>query len=280
MSNKLFKIILLLFVVVLGVNKNLNADNQPIALEKKGLQYIERDFSEKRINFVEPASDSMREVIKLHNIMFSTMMFIFILVCVFLGYIIWRFHYSGKGKRNKDFTHNTKLEIFWTLTPLIIVGFLATLSLKSLTKIEKNNEKSDIILKVVGHQWYWTYEYPEYGIKFDSYMKKDNELVAGDKRLLSTDNKIVLPQGKNIKLIVTADDVIHAWTIPAFGVKKDCVPGRLNETWFKADKTGKFYGQCSELCGVLHGFMPIEVEITTESEFLDWANKAKLQFPL
>ena len=164
----------------------------------------------------------------------------------------------------------------------MIVVFLAVSSFKTLYKVEflPDNEKSDITLKVVGHQWYWTYEYPEYGIKFDSYMKQDADLRGSDKRLLSTDNAIVLPKGKNIKVIVTADDVIHSWTVPSFGVKKDCVPGRLNQTWFNVEEVGTFYGPCSELCGANHAFMPIEVKIVDDDEFKLWAIDAKEKFPL
>ncbi|MFN9939880.1 MAG: cytochrome c oxidase subunit II, partial [bacterium] len=124
------------------------------------------------------------------------------------------------------------------------------------------------------------YEYPEYNIKFDSYIKQDSDLKNEDKRLLSVDNPVYLPKNKNIKIIVTADDVIHSWTIPAFGVKKDCVPGRLNEAWFKPIKSGTFYGQCSELCGALHGFMPIEVKILEEDEFKSWTKMAQEKFSI
>lgn len=240
---------------------------------------LNSDLNEKKMTFQDPVTTSMIEVIKLHNIMFFTMVIVFIVVTLLLAYTIIKFR-SSKNKNPETFSHNTKVEIVWTIIPLFIVIVLGFLSLKSLNKLEKIelSGQSDLILKVVGHQWYWTYEYPEYGIKFDSYMKQDSDLKPGDKRLLSTDNVIYLPKDKNIKLLITADDVIHSWTIPAFGVKKDAVPGRISEAWFKPFKFGSFYGQCSELCGVLHGFMPIEVKIVSDDEFKNWLEKAKKDF--
>jgi cytochrome c oxidase subunit 2 len=280
---KIFFVILFLLVSFFHTKISLfaNGDSSSSGSAFQSSFNQQRDFSEKRMTFQEPASTSMVEVVKLHKIMFFVMIMIFFVVCALLFFIIFKFKESN-GHKTQNFTHNIKLEIFWTSVPFIIIVFLAALSLKSLKKLEKleYSEKSDVTLKIVGHQWYWTYEYPEYGIKFDSYMKGDKDLLPGDKRLLSTDNVIYLPENKNIKLIVTADDVIHSWTIPAFGVKKDCVPGRLNETWFKPTKQGVFYGQCSELCGVLHGFMPIEVKVVGEKEFENWTQEAKKTFPI
>lgn len=285
------KIFLLLLILLIGFSKDFRKSNanindsapeNVISIEKiKSEDGPVRDFSQKKIFFQDPASTSMIEVIKLHNIMFAVMIIVLLIVVFLLVFILLKFRESN-GHKPANFSHNIKLEIIWTALPFLTVVFLAIASLKSLNKLEKleYSEESDMILKVVGHQWYWTYEYPKYGIKFDSYMKQDKDLGPNDKRLLSTDNVVYLPENKNIKLIVTADDVIHSWTIPAFGVKKDCVPGRLNELWFKPIKQGTFYGQCSELCGVLHGFMPIEVKIVSEEEFEKWADGAKETFPL
>lgn len=229
-------------------------------------------------SFQAPASEIMHDINGLHNFMSLIMGTVFILVCLALGYIIWRF----SAKRNpiaSKFSHNTLLEIVWTLIPLAIVGVIAISSFKVLHKLEIQ-PKAEMILKVVGHQWYWTYEYPEHAIRFDSYMKKDDELLPDDKRLLSVDNYVVVPVNTNIRVVVTADDVIHAWAIPALGVKKDAVPGRLNEIWFNANREGIFYGQCSELCGILHGFMPIEVRVVSKEDFVKWTEENKVKFSI
>lgn len=229
--------------------------------------------------FQEPASEVMHEVVHLHSIIFYTMMVVFFLCCSLLIYILFRFS-AKRNSRPQTFTHNTMLEVFWTGIPLLIVCFLAYFNIEVLKKeeMQEYTKQMDMTIKVVGHQWYWTYEYPDYGIKFDSYMKKDEDLTGDDKRLLSVDNPVYVPVGKTVKVVLAADDVIHSWALPAFGVKKDAVPGRLNETWFKADKEGVFYGQCSELCGLLHGFMPIEIRVLSENEFNKWASEAKAKF--
>lgn len=132
----------------------------------------------------------------------------------------------------------------------------------------------DLIIKAIGNQWSWSYEYPDHGdLAFDSYMVADEDLLPGQPRLLATDEPVVVPVGKTVRVIVTASDVIHAWAIPAFGIKIDAVPGRINETWFNAEREGTFYGQCSELCGVDHAFMPIEVKVVSEAEFNTWARR-------
>ena len=133
-------------------------------------------------------------------------------------------------------------------------------------------------MKAIGYQWYWGYEYPDENIIFDSYMIEDKDLKANQPRLLSVDNEVVVPVNKNIKVLITANDVLHAWALPSFGVKRDAVPGRINETWFKADRTGTFYGQCSELCGIKHAFMPITVRVVTDEEYKKWLLEAKEKF--
>ena len=127
--------------------------------------------------------------------------------------------------------------------------------------------KADITVKAIGYQWYWGYEYPDENIFFDSYMIETKDLKKNEPRLLAVDNELVVPVNKVIKVMITANDVLHAWALPSFGVKRDAVPGRINETWFKAEKVGTYYGQCSELCGIKHAFMPIEVRVVTEEEF-------------
>ena len=139
-------------------------------------------------------------------------------------------------------------------------------------------DRADITVKAVGYQWYWGYEYPDENIIFDSYMIATKDLKENEPRLLAVDNELVVPVNKVVKVMITANDVLHAWALPSFGVKKDAVPGRINETWFKAEKVGTYYGQCSELCGIKHAFMPIEVRVVTEEEYQEWLLDAKVRF--
>jgi cytochrome c oxidase subunit 2 len=138
--------------------------------------------------------------------------------------------------------------------------------------------KADVTVKAVGYQWYWGYEYPDENIIFESYMIKEDELKDNQPRLLTVDNEVVVPVNKVVKVLITANDVLHAWALPSFGVKRDAVPGRINETWFKAEKVGTYYGQCSELCGIQHAFMPITVRVVTDEEYAIWLAEAKMKF--
>ena len=138
--------------------------------------------------------------------------------------------------------------------------------------------KAEVTVKAVGYQWYWGYEYPDENIIFESYMIEDKDLKENQPRLLAVDNELVVPVNKVVKVLITANDVLHAWALPAFGVKRDAVPGRINETWFKAEKVGTYYGQCSELCGIKHAFMPITVRVVSEEEYNEWLMKAKVKF--
>ena len=139
--------------------------------------------------------------------------------------------------------------------------------------------KADVTIKAIGNQWYWTYEYPDNDdLTFDAIIVEDEDLKPGQPRLLATDNDVVVPVNKNVHVLITAADVLHNWTVPAFGVKVDAVPGRVLRTWFRAEKTGTFYGQCSELCGSRHAFMPIAVRVVTDEEYAAWLEKAKQEF--
>ena len=138
--------------------------------------------------------------------------------------------------------------------------------------------KAEVTVKAVGYQWYWGYEYPDENIIFESYMIEDKDLKENQPRLLAVDNELVVPVNKVVKVLITANDVLHAWALPAFGIKRDAVPGRINETWFKAEKVGTYYGQCSELCGIKHAFMPITVRVVSEEEYNEWLMQAKVKF--
>ena len=138
--------------------------------------------------------------------------------------------------------------------------------------------KAEVTVKAVGYQWYWGYEYPDENIIFESYMLEDKDLKENQPRLLAVDNELVVPVNKVVKVLITANDVLHAWALPAFGVKRDAVPGRINETWFRAEKVGTYYGQCSKLCGIKHAFMPITVRVVSEEEYQEWLLDAKVKF--
>jgi cytochrome c oxidase subunit 2 len=176
-------------------------------------------------------------------------------------------------------THNTLLEVVWTVVPVAILVAIAIPSFR-LLYFEDTIPKADLTIKAIGKQWYWTYEYPDQGnFTFDALMLADDKAkAAGEPRLLAADNHVVVPVNKVVRVLTTGADVIHSWTVPAFGVKIDAVPGRINETWFKANREGIFYGQCSELCGARHAFMPIAVEVVSEARFNQWLDEARKKF--
>ena len=176
-------------------------------------------------------------------------------------------------------THNTILEVAWTVIPVLILVAIAVPSFR-LLYFQETLPPADITVKAIGKQWYWTYEYPDNGnFTFDALMLSDR--VAAQRmlpRMLATNNRVVVPVGKTVRLITTGADVIHAWTIPSFGVKIDAVPGRINQTWFKPEAEGVYYGQCSELCGARHAYMPIEVEVMSQANFDAWVAEARTKF--
>jgi len=199
-------------------------------------------------------------------------------VLVLLAIIFVKFNTKAHPKATKT-THNTFLEIAWTAIPVLILVIMAVPSFKLLYKADVIPE-AHMTLKAIGHQWYWSYEYPDHGnFTYDAWLVQDKEDIEGEDRpftrLLTTDTRVVVPVGKVIRVQITATDVLHSWAVPSLGVKKDAMPGRLNELWFQADREGIFYGQCSELCGTNHGYMPIEVHAVSEEEFLAWIEEAK-----
>ena len=231
-----------------------------------------------QLGFNEPATSLMANVISFHSyILLPIIIGISILVLFLLLYISFRFN-SNRGHTPSMTTHNTLIEILWTVIPVILLIIIAIPSFRILYTSETIPD-SDLTIKAIGNQWYWSYEYPDHGdFSFDATMLQDHELSSPDLRLLETDTQIVVPVNKVVKLLITSNDVLHAWTIPAFAVKKDAVPGRLNETWFKAEKTGTFYGQCSELCGPKHAFMPINVKVVSQKEFELWIEFAQEEY--
>ena len=192
---------------------------------------------------------------------------------IVLGLMVWVVvRYRAKANPIPSRTsHNTAIEVIWTLVPVLILVAICIPSIQLLAR-QYSPPKADLVVKVTGHQWYWTYEYPDDGdLAFDSLMLSDEEAAKnGDPRLLGVDNRLVVPAGAVVKLLVTASDVIHSFAVPSFWVKMDAVPGRINETWFKVDRPGVYYGQCSELCGTKHGFMPIAVEVLPRPQYDAW----------
>ena len=231
-----------------------------------------------QLSFQEPATDLMSDIISFHSyILMPIITGISILVLFLLLYIAFRFN-SSKNQVASTTTHNAVVEILWTVIPVVLLIIIAIPSFR-LLYVSETIPKADLTIKAIGNQWYWSYEYPDYGdIVFDANMLNDDELSDPKLRLLETDTQIVVPINKVVKLQITSNDVLHAWTIPAFGVKMDAVPGRLNETWFKANREGIFYGQCSELCGPKHAFMPINVKVVSETEFESWIDFAKEEY--
>ena len=232
-----------------------------------------------QLGFQPAATPVMERIADFHQLLFIIILLITVFVLGLLIYTIVKFSAKNNPVPSKT-THNTLIEVIWTVVPVIILVIIAVPSFK-LLYFSDVVPKADMTIKAIGNQWYWTYEYPDHGkFSFDANMIPDSEIKPGQKRLLSTDTSVVVPVDTTVRVQVTAADVLHAWAMPAFGVKIDAVPGRLNETWFKATKQGIYYGQCSELCGVKHGFMPIQVEVVSKAKFNIWVaaqRKAALQ---
>ncbi|WP_347311050.1 cytochrome c oxidase subunit II [Defluviimonas sp. SAOS-178_SWC] len=198
-------------------------------------------------------------------------------VVTLLLVVILRFN-SRANPTPAKFTHNTPLEIAWTLVPVLILVVLGSFSLPTLFK-QVEIPKADIVVKVIGNQWFWSYEYPDEGISFDAFLLGREELEAAgytqDEYLLAADNAVVLPVNKTVVVQVTATDVIHAWYVPAFAVQHSAVPGRIGELWFKPEKEGIYFGQCTTLCGKDHAYMPITVKVVSQEVYDDWVARTK-----
>ncbi|MBN9555829.1 MAG: cytochrome c oxidase subunit II [Alphaproteobacteria bacterium] len=228
----------------------------------------------------QPANSPVMEQIESFHL---ELLYIITAVCLFvlalLVYIVIKFR-AGANPTPSKVHHNTLLEVAWTIIPVIILVVIAVPSFR-LLYFESAIPKPDVVIKAIGKQWFWTYEYPgaNAGFTYDSLGLSDADAAkAGKPRLLGTDNEVVVPVGKVIEIETTGADVIHSWALPEMGVKMDAVPGRINHTWFKAERTGVYYGQCSELCGARHAYMPIEVHVVTDAEYAEWLASAKKKF--
>lgn len=221
--------------------------------------------------FQKSESELGKEMIDFHNYVFAIICVITAVVLGLMAYIIIKFK-ARPGKKPSKTTHNTLLEVIWTTIPILIVVAIIIPSIKLLYYVDKV-EEADMTIKVVGYQWYWGYELPDYEVaEFESRMIPEKDLKEGQLRLLEVDEPLVLPVGKTIRVLVTGDPngVIHAWGVPALKFKRDTIPGRVNEGWIKIEEPGTYYGQCYELCGPDHAFMPIKIVAVSESEFNEW----------
>jgi|TARA_B100001093_G_scaffold379393_1_gene364760 cytochrome c oxidase subunit II len=257
--NKIYKIFSFLSLALIA---NSASANQP------------KDW---QLGFQKAASKGMEDIVWFHDYMLLpiiTAITAFVLFLLLYTCVRYR---ASRNKVASTTSHNTLIEVLWTLIPCLILIVMAVPSFKVLYS-QDTIPKADVTIKAIGYQWYWGYEYPDENIIFDSYMVDEKDLKENQPRLLTVDNEIYVPVDKVIKVMITANDVLHAWALPSFGVKRDAIPGRINETWFKADKTGTYYGQCSELCGIKHAFMPITVNVVTQDDYNLWLKEAKQKF--
>ncbi len=222
------------------------------------------------------ASPVKEQLNDFHNLLLFIITGITAIVFILLFYVMIRYN-KRANPEPKKFTHNTLVEVIWTAIPLLILIVIVVPSFKVLFFMDRTTEP-EMTIKVTGYQWYWGYEYPDHdGINFLSYMIPDEDIdeSKGERRLLATDTRVVLPVDTNIQILVTAADVLHSWAVPAFGIKRDAVPGRVNETWVNITEPGIYYGQCSEICGTGHAYMPIMIEAVEKDEFDAWIEEAK-----
>jgi cytochrome c oxidase subunit 2 len=224
-----------------------------------------------------PATPIMERVHSFHDLLLWIITAIVIFVFVLLAYTCWRFSESRNPVPSRR-SHNPMLEIAWTAVPVLILVVIAIPSFKLLYYMDVEPE-TELTIKATGHQWYWNYTYPDNGnFTFDANMIADKDRQEDQLRLLETDNRLVVPVGTNVRIQTTAADVLHSWAVPQFGVKVDAVPGRLNQLWINVAEPGVYYGQCSELCGLNHGFMPITVQAMSRPDFDAWVAEAKTKF--
>jgi cytochrome c oxidase subunit II len=230
-----------------------------------------------QLGLQQSASPVMENVVGFHDFLLYIITGIAGFVLILLVVVMVRFNARANPVPSRT-THNTLIEVLWTIIPIMILVVIAVPSFKLLF-YQLNLPEADITVKATGKQWYWSYSYPDNGqFEFDSLMLKERERKAGQPRLLAVDNEMVVPVNKTVRVITTGADVIHSFAVPSFGIKIDAVPGRINETWFKAMREGVYYGQCSELCGKDHAYMPIAVHVVSEQAFAAWVEEAKKKY--
>jgi cytochrome c oxidase subunit II len=229
-----------------------------------------------QVGFQQSVTPVMDTMVWFHNFLFYIITAITVFVLLLLVIVMIRFNAKSNPVPSKT-THNTFLELAWTVLPVAILVVIAVPSFRLLSD-QLNLPPADVTVKATGKQWFWSYSYPDSKFEFDSLMLKGADLKPGMPRLLAVDNEMVVPVNKNIRVQVIGADVIHAFAVPSFGIKIDAIPGRLNETWFRATREGVYYGQCSELCGKDHAFMPIAVRVVSEPAYAAWIEDAKKKY--
>jgi len=223
----------------------------------------------------QPATPVMQDLVWLDDMLLVIITAITLFVLALLLVVMFKFNAKANPTPAR-FTHNAPLEVVWTALPVLILVVIAIPSLRLLDK-QVTIPEPDVTIKAVGYQWYWGYEYPDEGIEMTAFMLQKDELeengYSSDEYLLATDTRVVVPADSNVQLLVTAADVIHNWAMPAFGIKTDAIPGRVNQTWFRVDEPGTYFGQCSELCGSNHAYMPIVVEVVPQDDYDAWVSE-------
>jgi cytochrome c oxidase subunit 2 len=230
-----------------------------------------------QLGFQQSATPVMDNITWFHDFLLIVITLITIFVLALLVIIAVRFNAKANPTPSRT-THHTLLEVAWTVIPVVILVAIAVPSFRLLF-FQLTIPQADVTIKATGKQWFWTYNYPDHGkFEFDSLMVQQKDLKPDQPRLLAVDNEVVVPVNKVVRMQVIGADVIHAFAVPSFGIKIDAIPGRLNETWFKAEREGVYYGQCSELCGKDHAFMPIAVRVVKEADFNAWVEQAKQKY--
>ena len=223
------------------------------------------------------ASTTMERIVDLHDLLMVVITLITVFVVALLLYVMFRFSERRNPTPTKT-THNTVIEVLWTTVPVIVLVIIAIPSFKLLYYADRVAD-AEMTIKAIGHQWYWSYEYPDHGdFTFDGIMLSDDERTEDQPRLLATDTFVVLPVNTKIRLLVTADDVLHSFAMPAFGIKLDANPGKINETWVEITREGTYYGQCSEICGAGHAYMPIAIKAVSKAAFAEWVGQAQEEY--
>jgi cytochrome c oxidase subunit 2 len=229
-----------------------------------------------QLGLQQGATPVMDNIIWFHNFLLYVITAITLFVLALLIYIVVKFNAKSNPVPSRT-THNTTIEVVWTVVPVLILVMIAVPSFRLLF-FQLNTPQADVTVKATGKQWFWSYSYPDSKFEFDSLMVQTKDLKPDQPRLLAVDNEMVVPVNKVVRVLTTGSDVIHAFAVPAFGIKIDAIPGRVNETWFKAEREGMYYGQCSELCGKDHAFMPIAVRVVNDAAYTAWIDQAKKKY--
>jgi cytochrome c oxidase subunit 2 len=229
-----------------------------------------------QLGFQQAATPVKERIGAFHDELLIIITLITVFVMGLLVYVIVRFNSRANPVPART-THNTLIEVIWTVVPVLILVIIAIPSFKLMYYMDRT-QKADMTIKVTGHQWYWSYEYPDLGdVSFDSNIIPEDQLKPGQKRLLDVDNRLIVPVGENVRVLIAGSDVMHSWFVPSFGVQMYAVVGRLNETWFNVEHEGVYYGQCNQICGVNHAFMPIVVQAVSKEDFAKWIDAKKKQ---